>query len=61
MELGLDLATRQGRMKFCRPLFNDLWGWEEQKEKVKKCFLEHRAEMMSVCREMVGKDLGIKD
>lgn len=61
VELGLDLATRQGRMKFCRPLFKDMWGWEEQKERVKKCFLEHRAEMMSVCREMVGKDLGIKD
>jgi len=61
LELGLDLATRQGRMKFCRPLFKDMWGWDEQKERVKKCFLDHRGEMMAVCREMVGKDLGITE
>eukprot|EP00091_Calanus_sinicus_P010380 TRINITY_DN24193_c0_g1_i1.p1 TRINITY_DN24193_c0_g1~~TRINITY_DN24193_c0_g1_i1.p1 ORF type:complete len:180 (+),score=53.21 TRINITY_DN24193_c0_g1_i1:159-698(+) len=30
VELGLDLATRQGRMKFCRPLFKDRLGWEER-------------------------------
>jgi len=61
VELGLSLATRQGRMKFVRPLFRDLWGWEEQKDKVEKCFRKHRGGMMAVCREMVGKDLGITD
>jgi len=59
--LGLNLATRQGRMKFCRPLFKDLWGWDEQRERVKKCYLDHRAEMMAVCRDMVAKDLGITE
>jgi len=61
VELGLNLATRQGRMKFCRPLFKDLWGWDEQRERVKKCYLDHRAEMMAVCRDMVAKDLGITE
>jgi leukotriene-A4 hydrolase len=61
VELGLGLASRQGRMKFCRPLFRDMWGWEEQKERVEKCYKEHRGGMMAVCREIIGKDLGITD
>jgi len=61
VDLGLELATKQGRMKFCRPLYRDLWGWEEQRNRVEKCFRENRGGMMTVCREMVGKDIGITD
>ena len=59
VDLALDLAVRQGRMKFCRPLFRDLWAWHDEREKVKRCYLENKDKMMAVCREMVGKDLGV--
>jgi len=54
---ALKLATVQGRMKFVRPLFKDLYGWEEKRQQTIDTFLAHRGEMMYVCAEMVAKDL----
>jgi len=56
---ALKLATVQGRMKFVRPLFKDLYGWEEKRQQAIDTFLAHRGEMMYVCAEMVAKDLHI--
>jgi len=56
---ALRLATVQGRMKFVRPLFKDLYGWEEKRQQAIDTFLAHRGEMMYVCAEMVAKDLHI--
>jgi len=56
---ALKLATVQGRMKFVRPLFKDLYGWEEKRQEAIDTFLAHRGEMMYVCAEMVAKDLHI--
>eukprot|EP00092_Neocalanus_flemingeri_P025554 GFUD01027705.1.p1 GENE.GFUD01027705.1~~GFUD01027705.1.p1 ORF type:complete len:610 (+),score=157.60 GFUD01027705.1:266-2095(+) len=56
---ALKLATVQGRMKFVRPLFKDLYGWEEKRQQAIDTFKAHRGEMMYVCAEMVAKDLHI--
>jgi len=56
---ALDLATRQGRMKFVRPLYRDLYAWKEQRSKAVDTFQQHRGAMMHVCSEMVAKDLNL--
>ena len=56
---ALELATSQGRMKFVRPLFRDLYAWEEVRQRAVDAYLENRDRMMHVCAEMVGKDLHV--
>merc|ERR1711874_623381 len=60
VEPALRLATIQGRMKFVRPLYRDLYAWEEKRQQAIDTFLAHRDEMMYVTAEMVAKDLHIK-
>merc|ERR1712045_942765 len=57
---ALRLATVQGRMKFVRPLYRDLYAWEEKRQQAIDTFLAYRDEMMYVTAEMVAKDLNIK-
>jgi len=54
---ALKLATIQGRMKFVRPLYRDLYAWEDKRQQAINTFQAHRGEMMYVCAEMVAKDL----
>merc|ERR1712176_443620 len=53
---ALKLATVQGRMKFVRPLYRDLYAWEEKRQLAIDTFLAHRDEMMYVFAEIVAKD-----
>ncbi|NWZ05665.1 LKHA4 hydrolase, partial [Agelaius phoeniceus] len=55
--LALKMATDQGRMKFTRPLFRDLYGFDKSRDLAVKTFLEHRASMHPVTSMLVGKDL----
>ncbi|KFW06835.1 Leukotriene A-4 hydrolase, partial [Eurypyga helias] len=55
--LALKMATDQGRMKFTRPLFRDLYGFDKCRDLAVKAFLEHRASMHPVTSMLVGKDL----
>ena len=32
MPLAVKLVTEQGRMKFVRPIYRDLYAWEEQRK-----------------------------
>ena len=57
---ALKLVNKQGRMKFVRPLYRDLYSWEEKRQVAVDNFLAHRDEMMYVTSDMVGKDLHIK-
>ena len=57
---ALDLVSQVGRMKFVRPLYRDLYGWEEQRQTAVANFLAHRGEMMYVTADMVAKDLHVK-
>ncbi|XP_021247667.1 leukotriene A-4 hydrolase isoform X1 [Numida meleagris] len=55
--LALKMATEQGRMKFTRPLFRDLYNFDKSRDLAVKTFLEHRACMHPVTSMLVGKDL----
>uniref|UniRef100_A0A663FBJ7 Leukotriene A-4 hydrolase n=1 Tax=Aquila chrysaetos chrysaetos TaxID=223781 RepID=A0A663FBJ7_AQUCH len=55
--LALKMATDQGRLKFTRPLFRDLYGFDKCRDLAVKTFLEHRASMHPVTSMLVGKDL----
>uniref|UniRef100_A0A8U7NV25 Leukotriene A4 hydrolase n=1 Tax=Corvus moneduloides TaxID=1196302 RepID=A0A8U7NV25_CORMO len=55
--LALKMATDQGRMKFTRPLFRDLYSFDKSQDLAVKTFLEHRASMHPVTSMLVGKDL----
>uniref|UniRef100_A0A8C3JNP1 Leukotriene A4 hydrolase n=1 Tax=Calidris pygmaea TaxID=425635 RepID=A0A8C3JNP1_9CHAR len=55
--LALKMATDQGRMKFTRPLFRDLYNFDKCRDLAVKTFLEHRASMHPVTSMLVGKDL----
>ena len=57
---ALNLVNIQGRMKFVRPLYRDLYAWEEKRQQAVDNFIAHRDEMMFVCAEMVAKDLHVK-
>uniref|UniRef100_A0A803Y498 Leukotriene A-4 hydrolase n=1 Tax=Meleagris gallopavo TaxID=9103 RepID=A0A803Y498_MELGA len=55
--LALKMATEQGRMKFTRPLFRDLYNFDKSRDLAVKTFLEHRACMHPVTSMLVGRDL----
>ncbi|KAJ8686739.1 hypothetical protein QAD02_022533 [Eretmocerus hayati] len=54
---ALDFATSQGRLKFVRPLFRDVYAWEEMRQQAIDRYLACKDKMMYVTREMVAKDL----
>jgi hypothetical protein len=54
---ALEFATSQGRLKFVRPLFRDVYAWEEMRQKAIDTYFTYKDKMMFVTREMVAKDL----
>ncbi|NXR05729.1 LKHA4 hydrolase, partial [Semnornis frantzii] len=55
--LALKMATEQGRMKFTRPLFRDLYNFDKSQDLAVKTFLEHRASMHPITAMLVARDL----
>ncbi|KFO98817.1 Leukotriene A-4 hydrolase, partial [Calypte anna] len=55
--LALKMATDQGRMKFTRPLFRELYNFDKSRDLAVKTFLEHRASMHPTTSMLVAKDL----
>ncbi|XP_056281197.1 leukotriene A-4 hydrolase [Pseudoliparis swirei] len=55
--MALKMATEQGRMKFTRPLFRELYNDEKSRDEAVRVFLAHRAEMHPVTCSLVAKDL----
>ncbi|XP_061124778.1 leukotriene A-4 hydrolase isoform X1 [Syngnathus typhle] len=53
------MATEQGRMKFTRPLFRELFNFEKYREEAVRVFLNHRAAMHPVTSGLVAKDLKV--
>ncbi|XP_061187937.1 leukotriene A-4 hydrolase-like isoform X1 [Saccostrea echinata] len=53
----LDFVNEQGRMKFVRPLYRDLYGWEEARPIAIQNFQTHRGEMHNTTATMLAKDL----
>ena len=56
---ALKLATVQGRMKFVRPLYRDLYAWEEKRQEAVDTFLAHKDRYMQIVADMVSKILHI--
>lgn len=54
---ALQFATEQGRMKFVRPIFRDLYEWEEMRQRAIEVFLSKKNTMMYVTAHMLEKDL----
>jgi leukotriene-A4 hydrolase len=54
---ALQFVTEQGRMKFVRPIYRELYDWEEVRPQAIEHFKKTRDEMMAVCANMVAKDL----
>ncbi|XP_013388394.1 leukotriene A-4 hydrolase [Lingula anatina] len=58
---ALEFVNEQGRMKFVRPIYRDLYGWEAVRKETVANFLKHRSQMHNIASTMVGKDLHIAD
>ncbi|TSK13240.1 Leukotriene A-4 hydrolase [Bagarius yarrelli] len=59
--LALKMATEQGRMKFTRPLFREVYNFPKYCDEAVKTFKEHRTAMHYVTATLVSKDLNIDD
>lgn len=57
--LAVKLVSEQGRMKFVRPIYRDLYAWPQQRKVALETFEEYKDGMMLVARDMVAKDLQI--
>ena len=47
----------QGRMKFVRPLYRDLFGWEAQRKVATDTFTERESNYHPICSKMLKQDL----
>ncbi|XP_018602617.1 leukotriene A-4 hydrolase-like [Scleropages formosus] len=57
--LALKMVTEQGRMKFTRPLYRELYNFEKFREKVVSNFMKNRPSMHQVTASLVAKDLKV--
>lgn len=57
--LALKMATDQGRMKFTRPLFREVYNFDKFRDEAVRVFLAHRAAMHPVTANLVAKDLKV--
>uniref|UniRef100_A0A673WH08 Leukotriene A(4) hydrolase n=1 Tax=Salmo trutta TaxID=8032 RepID=A0A673WH08_SALTR len=55
--MALKMATEQGRMKFTRPLFKEVYNFDKYHEEAVRVFIVHRAAMHPVTANLVAKDL----
>uniref|UniRef100_A0A672QWN3 Leukotriene A-4 hydrolase-like n=1 Tax=Sinocyclocheilus grahami TaxID=75366 RepID=A0A672QWN3_SINGR len=57
--LALKMATEQGRMKFTRPLFKEVYNFSKYSDEAVKTFKENRGALHPVTAMLVVKDLKI--
>ncbi|XP_063540156.1 leukotriene A-4 hydrolase isoform X1 [Cydia strobilella] len=58
---ALDFVNKQGRMKYVRPIYRDLYAWEEVRQQAINNFLENEKYMMHVSAYTVRKDLHLNN
>uniref|UniRef100_A0A7N8XHD9 Leukotriene A-4 hydrolase n=1 Tax=Mastacembelus armatus TaxID=205130 RepID=A0A7N8XHD9_9TELE len=56
---ALKMATEQGRMKFTRPLFREVYNFEKYRDEAVRVFLASQAAMHPVTSGLVAKDLKV--
>ncbi|CAH2984679.1 unnamed protein product [Chilo suppressalis] len=58
---AFDFVNRQGRMKYVRPIYRDLYAWEDVRDRAIDNFLKNEQYMMHVSAYTLRKDLHLKD
>lgn len=58
---ALKFVNEQGRMKFVRPIYRDLYAWEEARPLAIDNFQENRKSMMFVTAHQIEKDLHLNE
>ncbi|KAK5877208.1 hypothetical protein CesoFtcFv8_026474 [Champsocephalus esox] len=58
--MAMKMATDQGRMKFTRPLFREVFTFDKYREEALRMFQSHRGAMHTVTAGLVAKDLKIQ-
>ncbi|CAG9563858.1 unnamed protein product [Danaus chrysippus] len=58
---ALAFVNHQGRMKYVRPIYRDLYAWEDVREQAIKNFLENEPSMMHVSAYTLRKDLHLSE
>ena len=53
----VDFVSAVGRMKYVRPLFRELFAWEEQSATAVKTFAAHKDSYHPICSKMLAADL----
>ncbi|VVC29461.1 Peptidase M1, leukotriene A4 hydrolase/aminopeptidase C-terminal,Armadillo-type [Cinara cedri] len=61
IEIIFEFINSTGRMKYVRPMYRDLYSWEEVRTKTIDNFEKNKMSMMYVCRHTVAKDLHLRD
>jgi len=55
----INFVKEQGRMKFVRPLYRALYGWEEQRQLAVDTFTAWRANYHPIAAKMLAQDLKV--
>lgn len=58
---AIQMVTDQGRMKFTRPLYRDMYAWADARPKAIAAFKANRPFMHSTTASLVAKDMHIED
>jgi len=59
VEMAVQMVTEQGRMKFLRPIYRDLYDWEEKRQVGIDTYHKVKHTYMEVARQGLEKDLHI--
>lgn len=55
--LVLEFVTEQGRMKYVRPLYREMYNWEEIRPQAIDHFKKTKANMMGISQTILAKEL----
>ncbi|XP_015177544.1 PREDICTED: leukotriene A-4 hydrolase [Polistes dominula] len=58
---ALKFATDLERLKFVRPIFRDLYNWEEMRQTAIDAYLKNKNKMMYITAHMLAKDLHLSE
>ncbi|XP_042225073.1 leukotriene A-4 hydrolase-like isoform X1 [Homarus americanus] len=58
---ALKFVTEQGRMKYVRPIYRDLYDWEEMRQQAIAVYKANKDSMMHVAAYVVTKDLHLNE
>lgn len=54
---ALDFVSKNGRMKYLRPIYRDFYEWKEMRQRAIDNYLKTKDQMMFVTADLLKKDL----